>query len=250
MPNTNTSTSSCLPHLSQIRQRRNGGGVTRHVSQIRLWRYGWGLHTGARTRRAAAQCGLPRTGGGGVERSETEGASPVPPRAPRGGAESPRRRGLTLSPLPLLSRLFPLLPKVRLWRIAYCLLPLFLLTLPACVHRKIRVTSTPPGARVLLNDQDIGTTPVETRFTFYGGYDVQLIKPGYEHVHELKHAKAPLHEYPVVDLAATAIPADFDHTIQWHFDLTPVPESTDPEAAREALLDRAATLREQARTSD
>ncbi|MBO6740022.1 MAG: PEGA domain-containing protein [Phycisphaerales bacterium] len=129
------------------------------------------------------------------------------------------------------------------------LLLLSLLLLPACVQRKIRVTSTPPGARVLLNDQDIGTTPVETRFTFYGGYDVQLIMPGYEHVHELRQAKAPLHEYPVVDLAATAVPADIDHTIEWHFDLTPVPESTDPEAAREDLLDRAANLREQARTT-
>ena len=120
--------------------------------------------------------------------------------------------------------------------------------LPACVQRKIRVTSTPPGARVILNDQEIGVTPVETRFTFYGGYDIQLLKPGYEHIHELRQAKAPLHEYPIIDLAATAVPADIDHTIEWHFDLTPVPETTDPEGARGALLDRAADLREQART--
>lgn len=123
------------------------------------------------------------------------------------------------------------------------------LTLTGCVQRKIRVTSTPPGARVLLNDQEIGVTPVETRFTFYGGYDVQLIKPGYEHVHELRQAKAPLHEYPVVDLAATAVPADINHTIEWHFDLTPVAEAADRDAAREDLLERAADLREQARTS-
>lgn len=124
------------------------------------------------------------------------------------------------------------------------------LTLTGCVQRTIRVTSTPPGARVLLNDQDIGTTPVETRFTFYGGYDIQLSKPGYEHIHELRQAKAPLHEYPVIDLAATAAPTNINHTIEWHFDLTPVAESIDPEAAREDLLDRAATLREQARTTD
>ena len=137
--------------------------------------------------------------------------------------------------------------------IAYCLLPLFLFSLfllPACVQRKIRVTSTPPGARVLLNDQEVGVTPVETRFTFYGGYDIQLIKPGYEHIHELRQAKAPLYEYPVIDLAATAAPTNIDHTIEWHFDLTPVAESIDQSAAREALLDRAADLREQARTSD
>ncbi len=181
---------------------------------------------------------LPRASGRGVSRSETEGASFSSPVLTGEVPSNARRRGPFFSPpLP----------------IAHCLLPLLLLLslllLPACVQRKIRVTSTPPGARVLLNDQDIGTTPVETRFTFYGGYDVQLIMPGYEHVHELRQAKAPLHEYPVVDLAATAVPADIDHTIEWHFDLTPVPESTDPEAAREDLLDRAANLREQARTT-
>lgn len=125
-----------------------------------------------------------------------------------------------------------------------------MISLPGCVQRTIRVTSSPPGARVLLNDQEIGVTPVETRFTFYGGYDVQLIKPGYEHVHELRQAKAPLHEYPVIDLGATAAPADISHTVEWHFDLTPVPESIDEESAREDLLGRAADLRERARTSD
>ena len=122
--------------------------------------------------------------------------------------------------------------------------------LTGCVQRKIRVTSTPPGARVILNDQEIGHTPVETRFTFYGGYDVQLIKPGYEHIHELRKAEPPLHEYPVIDLAATAAPKNIEHTIEWHFDLTPVPESSDPDSAREDLLNRASDLREQARTTD
>jgi len=207
---------------------------------------------GARTRRAAAQCGLPRRSKirpqwnmEDVSHSETEGASFSSPVLTGEVPSNARRRGscrLTIaSPLLLLSRLFPL-------PIAYCLLPLFL-TLPACVQRKIRVTSTPPGARVLLNDQEIGRTPVETRFTFYGGYDIQLIKPGFEHLHELKQAKAPLHEYPVIDLAATAVPADINHTIEWHFDLTPVAESLDPEAAREDLLNRAEDLREQARTT-
>ena len=182
---------------------------------------------------------LPWSSGGGVERSESQirlrrngwghGPSPRPAgRCPRSG------RGGLFSSTPSAIALF--------------LLPLLLL--PACVQRKIRVTSTPPGARVILNDQEIGITPVETRFTFYGGYDVQLIKPGYEHIHELRQAKAPLYEYPVVDLAATAAPADLEHTTQWHFDLTPVPEATNPNTAREDLLNRAESMREQARTSD
>jgi PEGA domain len=118
-----------------------------------------------------------------------------------------------------------------------------------CVERKIRVTSEPPGARVWLNDQHIGTTPVDTRFTFYGGYDVRVELSGYEPVNELRQAKAPLHEYPGIDLVAHAIPHKFDTLIEWHFDLEQVPEASDPESARENLLDRAADLREQARSN-
>ena len=121
------------------------------------------------------------------------------------------------------------------------------LLLTGCVERQIRVTSTPPGARVWLNDQEIGVTPCESGFTFYGGYDLRLEKPGYEAIHELRSAKAPLHEYPVVDLAATAAPSKLSNTITWHFDLTPVAErSRDPELALTDLIDRAADLRSQA----
>ena len=132
--------------------------------------------------------------------------------------------------------------------IAYCLLPLLLLTLllPACVQRRIRVTSTPPGARVIINDQDIGQTPAQARFTFYGGFDVQILLPGYEPVHELRQAKAPLHEYPGIDLIATALPANFDHTVEWYFDLQQVPEATNPDQAHQDLLTRAAELRQRA----
>jgi len=123
------------------------------------------------------------------------------------------------------------------------------LTLTGCVERQIRVTSTPPGARVWLNDQEIGTTPCASGFTFYGGYDVRLEKPGYEAIHELKTANAPLYEYPVADLAATAAPGTITNSITWHFDLTPVAErSKDPDLALTELIDRAADLRSQAET--
>ncbi len=95
-------------------------------------------------------------------------------------------------------------------------------TLIGCVERQIRVTSTPAGARVWINDQQVGITPVESRFTFYGGYDVRVELEGYESINELRTAKAPLHEYPGIDLLAHAIPADFKNTVEWHFDLEQV----------------------------
>jgi len=124
------------------------------------------------------------------------------------------------------------------------------LSMTGCVERRIRVTSSPTGARVWINDQQVGTTPVETRFTFYGGYDVRVELPGYESINELRQAKAPLYEYPGPDLVATALPINFKPMVEWHFDLEQVGEATDPDGARENLLDRAADLRQQARSTE
>lgn len=120
-----------------------------------------------------------------------------------------------------------------------------------CAQRRIAVTSTPPGARVWLNDQEIGRTPTEARFAFYGKYDLRLELAGYEPYHDIRSANAPIHEYPGPDLVAAAVPAEIDHTVRWHADLVPTPEtSMDADAARTGLVDRAAQLRERTRTGD
>lgn len=119
--------------------------------------------------------------------------------------------------------------------------------LPACAERRIRVTSEPPGARVWLNDEQIGRTPAEARFTFYGHYDLRLELDGHEPYHARHTAEAPFHEYPGPDLVAAAVPARIRHTVEWHVDLTPTPESSgDPEMVRLELIDRAGSLRERA----
>lgn len=51
---------------------------------------------------------------------------------------------------------------------------LLLLPLTACVERTISITSTPSGALVHLNDQEVGRTPLTVPFTYYGVYDVRL----------------------------------------------------------------------------
>jgi hypothetical protein len=123
------------------------------------------------------------------------------------------------------------------------------LMLVGCAERRVRVTSEPAGARVWLNDQDIGVTPTDARFTFYGSYDLRLEMPGYEPYHAEHIAKAPLHEYPGPDLAAAAYPGQLKHVVEWNVVLEPTPESVLPAAeARSQLIDRAAALRERTRT--
>ena len=60
------------------------------------------------------------------------------------------------------------------------MLAMTLALLAGCVERTIKITSQPSGALVYLNDEEVGRTPTEVRFTFYGDYSVILRKEGHE----------------------------------------------------------------------
>lgn len=113
--------------------------------------------------------------------------------------------------------------------------------LGGCAQRTIVVTSEPPGAIVWLNDVEIGRTPVEASFLFYGTYDVQVRLEGYEAINTGRRAVAPWYEYPPFDLIAEASPVPVRTRIRWHFDLTPL--GTEP-TDESALTDRARQMRD------
>ncbi len=116
--------------------------------------------------------------------------------------------------------------------------------LPGCLSRTMVITSNPPGATVFLNDVEVGRTPVEVEFEWYGVYDVRLRLEGYEPLVTGREARAPLHELPVIDFFTTLAPVRFRHRVEWHFDLTPSQERTlDSEALEAGLLERARETR-------
>jgi len=118
------------------------------------------------------------------------------------------------------------------------------LLLGGCLQRTIHITSDPPGALVWLNDIEVGRTPLETDFTYYGEFSVRLRREGYEPIITTRKADAPAYEWPVVDLAAEAWPQRITTDIRWHFDLVPAAERTDADAARDDVLRRAAETRD------
>ncbi len=113
-------------------------------------------------------------------------------------------------------------------------------------ERVISITSEPPGAVVWLNDYEIGRTPVETEFAFFGVYDIRLHKEGYEPLITSREAEAPYYEYPGVDLIATALPGTRATRIEWSFVLAPLAERGDQAAAERDVLERARTYRTEA----
>ncbi len=109
---------------------------------------------------------------------------------------------------------------------------------PGCVERTIHITSDPPGALVHLNDEEVGRTPLDVGFTFYGTYDVRLERDGCKPLWTKQKADAPWWEAPGPDLVAEALPG-VKSQLHWHFTLEPTPESRE-----DTLIDNARQLRQ------
>lgn len=79
---------------------------------------------------------------------------------------------------------------------------LFALVLPAagCVERRMTIISDPPGAAAYLDGDEMGTTPVTTKFLFYGGRGIRLEKDGYETLEAVQHIGAPWYQTFPLDL--------------------------------------------------
>ena len=119
--------------------------------------------------------------------------------------------------------------------LALCIL--VLITATGCVRRTVSITTEPPGALVWLNDREVGRTPLEVDFDFYGKYDVRLERDGYEPMMTAARAKAPWWDTVGLDLVSELVPADLNSRVEWHFEMKPL--DTD----RDALVERAVDLR-------
>lgn len=133
-----------------------------------------------------------------------------------------------------------ILPSARL------LLILLAVVLAGCsTKRELYVTSEPRGARVWVNGEDKGRTPIAIPFIYYGTFGIRLEKEGYEAWAGEVQVPEQIDGYPVIDLP-------FELTrrhrgFHWRGVLEPSPQETDEalqELVREASAFRERTLRE------
>ncbi len=106
-----------------------------------------------------------------------------------------------------------------------------------CVRRTIMITSEPPGVLIWVNDREVGRTPIDVDFEYYGVYAVRLELAGYEPMMTSGKASAPWWDKVGPDFFAELVPADLHSEVRWHYVLTPLAED------REALIERATQLR-------
>ena len=108
------------------------------------------------------------------------------------------------------------------------LLPLLLPFIGGCVERTITVNSTPPGALVFLNDQEVGRTPLTRDFLWYGNYDVTVRADGYETIKTNYNVQAPIYQIVPLDLAAELSPFHFHDEKFLNYNMIPL-KPVDPD---------------------
>ncbi|WP_320046873.1 PEGA domain-containing protein [uncultured Ilyobacter sp.] len=112
-----------------------------------------------------------------------------------------------------------------------------------CVERTMKITSDPQGARVFVNDEEVGVTPVKFSFLWYGDYDIILRKDGYQTLKTHHRVDAPWYQYPPFDLVSECLVAT---TIHDDHELPTYTLTADDPPAGTDLVDRALDLRSRA----
>ncbi|MCZ6655134.1 MAG: PEGA domain-containing protein [Planctomycetota bacterium] len=127
--------------------------------------------------------------------------------------------------------------------IASLVLTAAVLITAGCVRRTARFTSVPDGARVFLNDREIGRTPATVEFTWYGDYDVVYRLDGYETVKTNAVISPPLYQ---------RFPFDFFAEVLWpgelhdHHDIPTQELVARRPINQDELISRAKELRDRA----
>lgn len=111
--------------------------------------------------------------------------------------------------------------------------------LSGCVRRTLDVTSDPPGALVYLNDQEVGRTPLQRDFTWYGTYDVAVRKEGFETLKTSSKVMAPWWQWPPIDLFAELLPLRLQDKQKLHYTLN----ASGPAPSEDIMLGRAEEMR-------
>ena len=115
------------------------------------------------------------------------------------------------------------------------------IVLSGCVERQLTINTEPQGAVVVLNDEEIGTSPVTVSFNWYGDYNVLLRKEGYETLKTHRELEGPWYDkFPFDFFAQLVNPRMILDTYEWTFELTPREEM-----AREELINKAEELKRQ-----
>jgi hypothetical protein len=116
-----------------------------------------------------------------------------------------------------------------------------------CVERTLTVRSDPPEALLYLNGTEVGRTPFTHDFTYYGWYDVEVRKEGYETLKTTGQVIAPWWQWVPFDFFAELSPIRLRDKQMLSYSLRPTSAAAvDPQK----LLNRAEEMRPKLESSE
>ena len=115
------------------------------------------------------------------------------------------------------------------------------LSISGCVERELTIITKPQGANVVLNDEEIGTSPVTVSFNWYGDYNIRISREGYETLITHRMLKGPWYDHFPFDFFMEVVwPQRIVDSYEWTFELKQQKEIT-----REELIQNAEKLKKQ-----
>jgi len=136
---------------------------------------------------------------------------------------------------------------VHFGNVARVVLPLIMaMAVCGCVQRRLTIRSNPPGARVYVGDEEVGTTPVSTDFVYYGTRKIRLVKPGYETLVVNQPIPTPWYQIPPLDFVSeNLVPGEIRDERVVNFQLVPLQAvPTEPFLSRAEQLRAASGVRQ------
>ncbi len=93
------------------------------------------------------------------------------------------------------------------------------------VERFITIKSDPPGARLLVDNEEVGTTPQTLGFVHYGTRRITVIADGYRTISTLERISPPWYQYfPLDMLFELVLPVKMEDHHRFLFKLEPEPQ--------------------------
>jgi len=115
------------------------------------------------------------------------------------------------------------------------------------VYRTITVKSDPPGALIYMNGLEIGRTPVTRDFVWYGRYEVEVRKDGYQTIKTASDVNPLWWQIIPFDFFAELVPGHPHDHRELSYTLKPMSsEAADPEV----MIRRAARMAQELESSD
>ncbi|HMO36283.1 MAG TPA: PEGA domain-containing protein [Gemmatales bacterium] len=105
------------------------------------------------------------------------------------------------------------------------------------MYRRMTILSDPPGARVFVNNVEVGTTPCSVptnSFIDYGNYRFTLFKDGFEPLTVLEPVPPDWWQYPGLDFFAEISPFDNRDRRIFTYQLQPMREKSGDELKQQA----------------